>query len=132
MFWDGVGFVSVLGDRIIEGGPYVANVDNVPFELSAAEWNALRQELIELRARVAPPMGACVIEGHGGHPAWECNRKDAVGSPPMVPGLTAEEGLAEVAARSCVVCGARVLAGMLECLRCAGSEDAAAKRATDL
>lgn len=42
--------MSALGDRIIEAGPYVANVSKVPIELVASEWNALRAELIELRA----------------------------------------------------------------------------------
>lgn len=87
--------------------------------VTASEFNELRQELIDLRARVAPPMGACVIEGHGGHPAWECKRRDAV--PPVAGGL-----------RPCPVCGdVWIGLDLVECTSCAGSEDAAAKRQAD-
>lgn len=110
--------MSALGDRIIANGPYVANVDMVPFELSVEEWNGLREELIGLRVRAS--------------------QAPACGSPPMVPGLTAEEGLAYRAAaagglRPCPVCvDAMIGPGLVECTLCAGREDAAVKRATDL
>lgn len=115
MFWDGVGFVSALGDRIVGDGPFVAGGVQPSWLVeihAAAEWNGLRQELIELRARaVCPrPEAHMAAEWRG---EW----------PPQT----------DAALRSCPIC-ANVMIGpdLAECTACAGREDAAAKRAADL
>lgn len=109
--------MSALGDRIIAGGPYVANVDEVPFELVAAEWNALRQELIDLRARAAVSAPATPEEWEG----YLQRRSVAASGPPAAGGL-----------RPCPICReVKIGPSLVECSSCAGREDAAAKRQAD-
>jgi hypothetical protein len=89
------------------------------FTLACQSRDRNRDALENLRKLNASPVGACVIEGHGGHPAWECNRRDAV--PPVAGGL-----------RRCPVCLEVLIGpGLVECSLCAGREDAAAKRSAD-
>lgn len=75
------------------------------------EWDGLRQELIDLRARVA--------------------------SLPMMPAVATDAEVEEQAAilgglRPCPICGVTLIGpGLVECSMCAGAEDAAAKRQAD-
>lgn len=103
--------MSVLGDRIISYGPAAHGEITLIAEdsITVAEWNGLRQELIDLRAQAAAYVD-------------RLSRDQAAAlSPPIAGGL-----------RLCPICQTvKIGPTLVECSSCAGREDAAAKRAAD-